>query len=214
MGIYNSYILPCVIDWACSQPIGMKQREKVIPMAAGRVLEVGIGSGKNLPFYDGHMVEHLTAIDPMERLWIRKQVDLPSLDFHVAYIKGSADRIPFDDETFDTVVSTSTLCSIKHVEEALREIHRVLKSGGKLLFAEHGTAPDQLLARWQNLLNPIWKRIGGGCNLNRDIPTLLMSAGFSQEGLNEGYQDGWRPTSYHYWGWAEKINPGAKVRNR
>jgi len=204
MRIYSRYILPGLIDWACSQPTGMMQREKVIPHARGRVLEVGIGSGKNLPYYRGKEVEHLTAIDPMEELWERKQVELTSLDFEVDFIKGSAQHIPFDDELFDTVVSTSTLCSIKHVEEALKEMYRVLKPGGKLLFEEHGAAPDAPLARHQNRLNPVWKRISGGCNLNRNIPVLLEAAGFITTGLAEGYQEGWEPTSYHYWGWALK----------
>jgi len=184
----------------------MMQREKVIPLAAGRVLEVGIGSGMNLPYYVGSRVRHLTALDPMEKLWERRKVDLNSLDFKVDFIKGSAHRISFEDEVFDTVVSTSTLCSIKYIEEALREIFRVLKPMGKLIFAEHGIAPDIPLARRQNLLNPLWRGIGGGCNLNRNIPALLKSAGFQLNGLTEGYQEGWKMTSYHYWGWAMKMN--------
>lgn len=202
--MYRRYILPRVIDWACSQPTGMLQREKVIPLASGLVLEVGIGSGMNLPFYDNSRVEHLSAIDPMEKLWDRRKTDIFSLGFEVVYIKGSAEQLPFDDETFNTVVSTSTLCSIKNIQKALIEMFRVLKPDGRLLFAEHGLAPDHSLARRQNLLNPVWKRIGGGCNLNRDIPALLRDAGFSPDGLEEGQQEGWRPTSYHYWGWATK----------
>jgi len=204
MRIYSKYILPGLIDWACSQPSGMLQREKVIPLAQGRVLEVGIGSGMNLPYYRGQEVEHLTAIDPLEELWERRQVEVGSLNFQVDFIKGSAQKIPFDDESFDTVVSTSTLCSIKEVDEALKEMFRVLKPGGKLLFEEHGAAPDASLARHQNRLNPVWKRISGGCNLNRNIPALLEAAGFNTDGLAEGYNEGWRPTSYHYWGWAIK----------
>lgn len=203
--MYKRYILPRVIDWACSQPTGMLQREMVIPMARGQVLEVGIGSGKNLPFYDGSRVEHLTGIDPMDRLWDRNKTALSSLDFDVVYLKASAERIPHEDNSFHTVVSTSTLCSIKNIGEALKEMYRVLKPDGSLIFAEHGAAPDAALARRQNLLNPIWKQIGGGCNLNRDIPGLLREAGFNLDGMSEGYQEGWRPVSYHYWGWATKV---------
>jgi len=202
--MYKRYILPGIIDWACSQPTGMLQRERVIPLAHGRVLEVGIGSGKNLPYYNSSRVEQLTGIDPMERLWMRRETDLSSLGFEVVYIKESAEQMPFEDNFFHTVVSTSTLCSIKNIEEALKEIHRVLKPDGRLLFAEHGAAPDLSLSRRQDFLNPVWKRIGGGCNLNRDIPGLLRDAGFSCDGLEEGYEKGWRPTSYHYWGWAKK----------
>ncbi len=132
MRIYSRYILPGLIDWACSQPSGMMQREKVIPLARGRVLEVGIGSGKNLPYYRGQDVEHLTAIDPMEELWERKQVELTSLDFEVDFIKGSAQQIPFDDESFDTVVSTSTLCSIKFLHSC-NIIHRDIKPANILV---------------------------------------------------------------------------------
>lgn len=203
--LYSRYILPGLIDWACGQPSGVLHREKVIPFARGRVLEVGIGSGMNLPYYRGAEVDHLTAIDPLEELWERKQTDLATLEFEVDFIKGSAHRIPFDDESFDTVVSTSTLCSIKEVEKALKEMYRVLKPGGKLLFEEHGAAPDASLARHQNRLNPVWKRISGGCNLNRNIRALLEAAGFTAEGMAEGYQDGWKATSYHYWGYAGKL---------
>lgn len=203
--MYKRFILPGVIDWACSQPTGMFQREKIVPLAEGRVLEVGIGSGLNLPYYKNSSVEHLTAIDPMRRLWERRKTDLQSLSFEVEFFEGSAEDMPFEDDSFHTVVSTSTLCSIKNIETALKEIHRILKPNGRLLFAEHGAAPDNTLLRRQNLLNPVWKRIGGGCNLNRDIPALLREAGFSTDGMNEGYLEGWRPTSYHYWGWARLI---------
>ncbi len=202
--MYNRYILPRVIDWACSRPTGMQLRKKVIPLALGRVLEVGIGSGMNLPFYDHSRVEQLTGIDPLKKLWDRRKVDLSTLGFEVVYISGSADRIPFDDNTFQTVVSTSTLCSIEPIQEALMEMHRVLKPGGRFLFAEHGASREHSLARLQNLLNPLWRRVGGGCNLNRDIPGLLKEAGFSLDGMTEGYREGWRPASYHYWGWAGK----------
>ncbi len=203
--MYKKYILPRLIDWACRQPTGMLQREMLIPMARGRVLEVGIGSGMNLPFYDATRVEHLTGIDPMEKLWKRKRTELSSLDFEVVYMTDSAEKIPFEEDSFQTVVSTSTLCSIKNIKEALSEIYRVLKPDGSFIFAEHGVAPDLALARRQKQLNPLWKRIGGGCNLNRDIPFLLREAGFNLDGMSEGYQEGWRPASYHYWGWATKV---------
>jgi len=212
MRLYSKYILPGLIDWACSTPSGMLQREKVIPLAQGRVLEVGIGSGMNLPFYRGKEVEHLTAIDPRQELWERRQVDLASLDFEVEFFRVSAQNLPFSDASFDVVVSTSTLCSIKHVEEALKEIYRVLKPGGKLLFGEHGAAPDASLARFQNRLNPLWKSISGGCNLNRNIPALLENAGFNTDDMAEGYEEGWKATSYHYSGSALKSLKSHQVK--
>lgn len=198
--MYRRFILPGVIDWACSKPTSKLQREKLIPLAKGRVLEVGIGSGLNLPFYDGSKVKDLTAIDPLLKLWERRKTDLQSLGFELHYINGSAELMPFPDGSFDTVVSTSTLCSIKNIEAALKEIRRVLKPAGYLIFSEHGAAPDKALFRRQNLLNPVWKRVGGGCNLNRNIPALLREAGFSTGEISEAYLEGWRPTAYHYWG--------------
>ncbi|MEN8156942.1 MAG: class I SAM-dependent methyltransferase [Bacteroidota bacterium] len=205
MGIYKKYVLPGLIDWACRSETSKEQREKLIPLATGQVLEIGIGSGNTLLLYDGAKVKHLTALDPMVELWERRRTDLSELEFEVNYIRGVAEHIPAEDNTFDTVVSTYTLCSVGQVESALKEMHRVIKPGGKLVFAEHGKAPDQGLERKQNFINPVWKRIGGGCNLNRDIPLLMEHNGFKLDGLNEGYLDGWRPTSYNFWGWASKV---------
>lgn len=204
MGIYTTYILPCVIDWACSSDTSREQREQLIPKAEGHVLEIGIGSGNSLEIYEGSRVTHLTAIDPSLELWKRRKTDLSALDFPVKHILGYADQIPFEDSIFDTVVSTYTLCSVRRVKETLKEMHRVLKPGGKLIFAEHGRAPDEGLERLQNRINPLWRRIGGGCNLNRDIAALLEENGFEMDGLEKGYLDGWRPTSYNYWGWVMK----------
>ena len=200
MGIYIRYILPMAIDWACRQKNSMEQREKVIPLATGNVLEIGIGAGHSLPHYNGSKVNRLTAIDPLEKLWRKRKTELSDLDFEVSYIRGRAEQIPSEDDTFDTVVVTFTLCSVEHIDDALKEIHRVLKPCGRLVFSEHGKAPDEKLEKWQNLINPVWKRIGGGCNLNRDIPAILERNGFRPEEMNAGYQDGWKATSYHYWG--------------
>ena len=118
------------------------------------------------------------------------------------FIETTADNIPVEDHIFDSAVITYTLCTIPHVDNALKEIRRVLKPGGKLIFSEHGKDPDKSLQRWQNLINPMWKRVGGGCNLNRDIPGILESNGFSIGYLNAMYLSGWKPTSFNYWGWA------------
>ncbi|HER09387.1 MAG TPA: class I SAM-dependent methyltransferase [Bacteroides sp.] len=206
MGIYSKYILPRAIDWACRNGNSQEQREKVIPLAWGNVLEIGIGAGHSLPLYDKSKVNHLTAIDPLEKLWKKRKTDLADLEFEVEYIRGTADHIPAGDSTYDSVVVTYTLCSIRHIDRTLQEVHRVLKPGGKLVFSEHGLAPDRGLRIWQNLINPLWKRIGGGCHLNRDVPAILERNGFSPDNLQTGYFPGWGPTSYLYWGSASRIN--------
>lgn len=204
MRFYSRYILPGLIQWACSNGSSDTKREMVVPLAVGRVLEIGIGSGNNLPFYDGSKVTHLTAIDPLEALWKRSRIDISKLGFEVTYIRGSADHIPDKEGTFDTVVTTFTLCSVNEIDSVLKEIHRVLKPNGKLLFSEHGKSPDRGTVRWQNLVNPLWRRISGGCNLNRDIPTIMEHNGFKTDDMTTQQMPGWRLTSYSYWGSALK----------
>lgn len=203
MGFYNKYILPKAINWACQQKSTMLQRQKLIPFAEGKVLEIGIGSGLNLPFYDKDKVSHLLAIDPSEEIWKKNKVDLQKLPFIFEFEKAFAEDIPADTNSFDTVILTYTLCSIKEANEALEEIKRVLKDSGKLLFCEHGKAPDKAVQKWQNRMNPLWKRIGGGCNLNKDIPVLIESNGFKIKKMETMYIPGWKPASFNYWGAAE-----------
>ena len=203
MGLYNKYILPKIIDWACKQKPNMQQREKVIPLAHGNVLEIGVGSGLNLPFYDKEDIKHLTAIDPSEDIWNKNVVDIQSLPFEFEFIKAFAENIPVDNHIFDTVVITYTLCSIPDTYKALGEIRRVLKTSGKLVFCEHGKAPDEATQRWQNIANPLWKRLGGGCNLNRDIPGIIEENGFKMNKIETMYIPGWKPASFNYWGTAE-----------
>lgn len=205
MRFYSRYILPGLIQWACSGESSDSKREMVVPMAIGNVLEIGIGSGNNLPFYDGTKVTHLTAIDPLEELWKKNRIDLTQLPFEVDYIKGSAEEIPAPDSTFDSVVTTFSLCSVDQADEVMKEIHRVLKPGGRLLFSEHGKSPHKGLERWQNLVNPLWKRVSGGCNLNRDIPDIMERNGFKTDKMKTEYMSGWRLTSYNYWGSALRV---------
>jgi len=204
MRFYSRYILPGLIRWACSNESSDTKRAMVVPLAEGCVLEIGIGSGNNLPHYNGNMVSHLTAIDPLEEIWNMRKVDLSGLGFEVKYIKGGAEQIPAEDAKFDTVVTTFTLCSVHDIHRTLKELHRVLKPGGKLLFSEHGKSPDKNIERWQNLVNPLWKRVSGGCNLNRDIPDLMEKHGFKTKDISTQYMPGWRLTSYSYWGVALK----------
>ncbi len=203
MGLYNKYILPKIIDWACKQKSNMRQREKVIPLAYGNVLEIGVGSGLNLPFYNNENVKHLTAIDPSKDIWNKNVVDIENLLFEFEFINAFAENIPVDNNSFDTVVITYTLCSIPDTYKALAEIRRVLKTSGKLIFCEHGKAPDEATQRWQNIANPLWKRLGGGCNLNRDIPGIIEDNGFKMNKIETMYIPGWKPASFNYWGTAE-----------
>jgi len=203
MGLYNKYILPKVIDWTCKQKPNMRQREKVIPLASGNVLEIGIGSGLNLPFYDKKKVKHLTAIDPSVDIWNKNIINTKDFPFEFEFIQAFAEKIPTDNNSFDAVVITYTLCSIPDTYKAFEEIKRVLKTNGKLIFCEHGKAPDRAIERWQNFINPVWKRLGGGCNLNRDIPSIIKNNGLKINKLKTMYIPGWKPVSFNYWGTAE-----------
>ena len=180
----------------------MKQREKVIPLAEGKVLEVGIGSGLNIPFYKAHKVEHLWGLDPSAEMWSIAQKNAAQNHIDAEFIQSGAESIPLDNNSADTVVMTFTMCTISEVHSALDEIRRVLKPGGKLIFCEHGMAPDKSVQRWQNRLNPVWNKLGGGCNLNRPIPHLLEQSGFKSRDMETMYLPGWKPASFNYWGTA------------
>lgn len=203
MGIYNKYLLPKLIDWTCKQKPSRKQREKIIPLASGNVLEIGIGSGLNMPFYDNINVKHLTGIDPSVEIWNQKKFDVNDLPFDFKFLKAYAEDIPAENNSFDTIVFTYTLCSIPNMNAAFAEIRRVLKPNGKVIFCEHGKAPDKSIRKWQNLINPVWKMLGGGCNLNRDIPGIIQNNGLKITQMNTMYIPGWKPASFNYWGTAK-----------
>jgi ubiquinone/menaquinone biosynthesis C-methylase UbiE len=205
MGLYDKYVLPKIIDSACKQKPNMMQREKIIPLASGNVLEIGIGSGLNLPFYDKEQVKHLMAIDPSIDIWNKNKIDPNDFPFDFEFAQAFAENIPCNNNSFDTVVITYTLCSIPDTKKAFEEIRRVLKPNGKLVFCEHGKAPDKAVEKWQNLINPVWKRFGGGCNLNRDIPLIIENNGLKINGLETMYLPGWKPASFNYWGTAKII---------
>lgn len=200
MGLYARYVLPRVIHLACRAKPTMRQRQKLVPSARGRVLEVGIGSGLNLPFYDPASVTGVWGLDPSSELTEMASDAAGRVPFDVEFVSAGAEEIPLGSDAFDTVVLTYTLCTITDTPSALREIARVLKPGGELLFCEHGLAPDAGVRRWQNGVNPIWRRLGGGCNLNRDIPGLIEHGGFEISGMETMYIPGWRPASFNYWG--------------
>ncbi|NIS68455.1 MAG: methyltransferase domain-containing protein [Proteobacteria bacterium] len=202
MAFYEKYILPKVAHLVCSTKPVMYQRKKVVPLAKGRVLEVGIGSGLNLPFYDATEVEHVWGLDPSAEMIAMAEKEACSVDFDVEFIELSGEEIPLEDGSADTVLVTYTLCTIPDVLRALGDMRRVLRPGGELIFCEHGAAPDESVARWQNRLNPIWSRVSGGCNLNRPIPSLIRQGGFNIKSLQTMYIPGWKLVSFNYWGTA------------
>ena len=204
MGLYGKYVLPRVVHLACSARPNMRQREKLVPLASGRVLEVGMGSGLNLPFYDARRVTKVWGLEPSPEMSKMASAAVEAVAFDVEFVSAGGEQIPLDSESFDTVLMTFTLCTIPDAERALREIARVLKRGGKLLFCEHGAAPDAGVRRWQNRIDPLWRRLAGGCHLNRDIPGLIRRGGFEITRMDTMYIPGWRPASFNYWGAAAK----------
>ncbi len=205
MNYYNKHILPKVIDWSCKQNPNMKQRQKVVPLAKGKVLEIGIGSGLNIPFYDKSQVQQLTGIDPSEEIWSKNINNTEGLGYDFQFIKAFAENIPVDTNAYDSVVITYTLCTIPDTEKALEEIRRILKPSGQLIFCEHGKAPDKAIQNWQKMINPLWKLVGGGCNLHRDIPSIIENNGFKISNLETMYIPGWKPASFNYWGTSEQL---------
>ena len=199
MGVYDRYILPHVINLAMRNRHLMPYRRRAIAAAEGRVLEIGIGSGLNLPLYSAH-VHEIVGLEPVPRLAEMAHLRADRTGIRTKFIQGYAEAIPLEDHSIDTVVTTWTLCSIPDVSAALREMRRVLKPTGQLLFVEHGQAPEERVRKWQDRLTPAWKCIGGGCHLNRPIAGLIESAGFSIAQLQTGYMKGPKPMTFMYEG--------------
>jgi len=172
-------------------------RERVVGQAQGRVLEIGIGSGMNLPFYTDRAIEIL-GLEPHPRLLA--MTSQKSNFSRTRLIEGSAESIPLDNASVDSVVTTWTLCSIPDVIKALSEMRRVLRPDGRLLLVEHGLAPDETVRKWQHRLTPVWKRLAGGCHLDRPISELVERAGFRMNRLQTGYMEGPKPMTFIYEG--------------
>lgn len=205
MSFYDDVILPRFIRCACGTKPIMKQREKVVPRARGTVLEIGIGPGLNLPYYDPDKVDRLIGLDPSEASWKLAGERARGLGFDVEFIGLPGEEIPLEDDSVDTVVVTYSLCTIPDPVTALQGMARVLRPGGELVFSEHGKAPDANVARWQDRINPVWRKIAGGCNLNRDIPQLFNAGGFTLGELEQDYMPGTpRFAGFTYWGSASQ----------
>jgi len=199
VGFYDDHILPSLINLTMRQKRLAAYRSRVIPNAEGRVLEVGVGSGLNLPFYT-EKVQRVIALDPSPTLLSMALKVLPRVKPPVEFVEGSAEAVPLDDASVDAVVTTWTLCSIPDAQQALREMRRVLKPVGRILFVEHGLAPEPNVRWWQDRLTPWWKPLAGGCHLNRPMRMLIEGAGFEFERLDTGYMRGPRPMTFMYEG--------------
>lgn|SRR5487761_17015 len=199
MGFYQDHILPHVINLAMPQKNLAAYRSRVVPAAEGRVLEIGVGSGLNLPFYSQN-VRQVIGLEPAPQLLAMARRARRSESLPVEFVEGSAEEIPVESGNIETVLTTWTLCTIPDALLALQEMRRVLRPGGRLLFVEHGRAPDPRVERWQDRLTPIWKRIGGGCHLNRAVAELIRSAGFEFDRLETGYMRGPKPMTFMYEG--------------
>lgn len=202
MHFYDKYVLPKLVHFTCGLKPTMRQREKVVPLARGRVLEVGAGSGLNFGFYDHTRVGKVWALDPSPELLRVARDAAAAAPFEVEFLGLPIEDVPLENDSVDTVLLTYTLCTIPDTTSALRQMSRVLRPGGELIFCEHGAAPDARVRRWQNRLNPVWRRLSGGCELNRSIPALIADGGFRIASLETMYIPGWRPASFNYWGTA------------
>lgn len=197
MSLWSTHVVPVLVEKACRSRAILEERTRWIPHAHGDVLEVGIGSGLNLAFY-GAAVTHVTGIDPSPQLLAKARTRIAHTP--VELVEASAEQLPFDARSFDSAVVTYSLCSIPDPARALAEVRRVLRPGGELVFVEHGLAPEPRVQRWQRRLTPVWRRVGGGCHLDRDIAALLRAADFDIADHTSAYTEGASWLSFTYQG--------------
>lgn len=202
---YDAHVMPKLVTMACSQGQIMKRRSQLVPLASGDVFELGCGGGLNQQFYQTSLVSSFSGIDPHGGLLDAACERARAKGLRADIKQGAGEDIPFADSRFDTVVCTFTLCSVEDPARVMKEMRRILKPGGKLLFLEHGRAPDTDVAKWQDRIEPIWKRMAGGCHLTRPIGAALRSAGFDVEPLGQGYlPKAPRFASWNEWGVARR----------
>lgn len=201
MSFYEHHVLPHLIHWSCGNTVVERQRAAVVPQARGRVLEVGMGSGLNIPHYDPRRVELVWGLEPSEGMRRKARRHVALAPFEVRWLDLPGEEVPLETDSVDSVVLTYTLCTIPDWRRALEQMRRVLKPGGQLLFCEHGAAPDEAVRRWQERFTPLWRQVAGGCHLNRAIPELIEQAGFALQQLEAGYLPKVpRIAGYHYRG--------------
>ncbi|MEE9347407.1 MAG: class I SAM-dependent methyltransferase [Robiginitomaculum sp.] len=200
MGFYARHILPYAIDAACGASQINQQRAKVVPHARGVVLEIGIGSGRNLPHYNPDKVSKIIGVDPDPHIWKRSAARRATCPIEVERIGLSGEDIPLGKNSVDSVVVTYSLCTIPDAVKALKEMKRIVKPGGQILFTEHGKAPDARVQKFQTRIDPLWGKLGGGCHTGRDIPALFHQAGLKIDTLEQAYIPGPKFVSYNFWG--------------
>ena len=199
--LYEKMVLPKLCDKCCgTKPINY-QRKKVVPLAKGVVLEVGIGSGLNIPFYNKNNIEKIIGLDPSEELNVLAKRVADDNGIQIDFLINGAEDIDLPDNSVDTILITYTLCTIPNLKKSMSEMKRVLKPGGKFIFCEHGIAPDINIIKWQRRINPIWGIFFGGCNINRNIPKIISESGFNISNLNQMYLPSTpKIVGYNYWG--------------
>jgi len=199
-GWWDRHVVPRLIGYGCGQPAVMARRALVVPQARGEVLEVGCGGGANFPLYDAARVSRVMGVDPSAELRARAMAAIPG-GVSIAVQEGFAEKLPFADRTFDTAVLTFTLCSVRDPGAVLAELRRTLRPDGKLLFLEHGRSPDAGVEAWQHRIEPVWKRLMGGCHLARPVEASIAAAGFRIIGGGRGYlEDAPRFAGWMEWG--------------
>lgn len=204
MNLYEEYILPSIINITCSTESVLNQRKKLVPLAEGRILEVGMGSGINLDYYNPGKVELLWGLEPSKGMRKKAAPKIKLAPFEIRLLDLPGEEIPLENNTVDTVLLTYTLCTIPGWQQAMEQMRRVLKPDGRLIFCEHGVAPDENIRKWQERVNPLWKMFTGGCNLNRPIPNCLTQSGFKIESMDTMYLPSTpKIVGYNYWGIAK-----------
>ncbi len=198
---YEKFVLPKVLDVCCSTKPITYQRNKIVPNAEGTILEIGIGSGLNIPYYQKSNIKKIYGLDPSPELCEMAKKAAHNNEIKIDFLIEGAEEIKLPSQSIDTVLITYTLCSIPNPNDALKEMKRVLKHDGKILFCEHGAAPDLNVFKWQNRINPLWGKLFGGCNINRDIPSIILNSGFKINNLEQMYLPSTpKIVGYNYWG--------------
>lgn len=206
MSFYENHVLPHLLQAACGTKPVSRQRARIVPEARGRVLEVGMGSGLNLAHYNPDNIELVWGLEPSEAMRRKATNAVQAAPFDVRWLNLPGEQIPLEDNSVDTVLLTYTLCTIPDWRKALEQMRRVLKPDGMLLFCEHGEAPDARVRKWQDRINPAWRKLAGGCNVNRPIKDLIEEGGFAIQRIETGYlRKTPRVVGFNYWG-------GARVR--